>query len=100
MGMLKSSIPPQRRVGVHQLVLQQEGQDYVNNLLQLPGTMRRDVTQYTHPALAPEVVGGGKRGPTVALTLPQSLLAVELNSSGLFQKLDRGHQPGRVHQRR
>jgi iron(III) transport system substrate-binding protein len=90
MGMLKSSAHPNAALVFINWFYSKEGQDYVNNLLQLPGTMRRDVTQYTHPALTPEVVGGGKRGPTVALTLPQSLLAVELNTSGLFQKLTEG----------
>jgi hypothetical protein len=48
------------------------------------------VPSYTHEALEPEIVGGSKRGPIVALTLAQSLLAVQLNSSGLFQKLTEG----------
>jgi len=90
MGVLKSGAHPNAALVFINWFYSKEGQDYVNNLLQLPGTMRRDVTQYTHPALTPEVVGGGKRGPTIALTLPQSLLAVELNSSGLFQKLTEG----------
>jgi len=90
MGVLKSGTHPNAALVFINWFYSKEGQDYVNNLLQLPGTMRRDVTQYTHPALTPEVVGGGKRGPTIALTLPQSLLAVELNSSGLFQKLTEG----------
>jgi ABC-type Fe3+ transport system substrate-binding protein len=90
MGVLKSGAHPNAALVFINWFYGKEGQDYVNNLLQLPGTMRRDVTQYTHPALTPEVVGGGKRGPTIALTLPQSLLAVELNSSGLFQKLTEG----------
>jgi ABC-type Fe3+ transport system substrate-binding protein len=90
MGMLKSSKHPNAALVFINWFYSKEGQDYVNNLLQLPGTLRRDVTQYTHPALTPEVVGGGKRGPVVALTLPQSLLAVELNTSGLFQKLTEG----------
>jgi iron(III) transport system substrate-binding protein len=90
MGMLKSAAHPNAALVFINWFYSKEGQDYVNNLLQLPGTMRRDVTQYTNPALTPEVVGGGKRGPTVALTLPHSLLAVELNTSGLFQKLTEG----------
>lgn len=90
MGMLKTSSRPNAALVFINWFYSKDGQEYVNKLLQISGSLRRDVPHYMHEALNPEIVGGGKRGPIVALTLPQSLLAVELNTSGLFQKLTEG----------
>jgi iron(III) transport system substrate-binding protein len=90
MGMLKSSAHPNAALVFLNWFYGKDGQEYINKMLQLPGSLRRDVPSYTHEALEPEIVGGSKRGPIVALTLAQSLLAVQLNSSGLFQKLTEG----------
>lgn len=90
MGLLKSSTHPNAGLVFINWFYSKEGQEYVNKLFQLPGSLRRDVPDFTHPNLAAEVVGGGKRGPIQALTIDQSLLAVELNTSGMFQKLTEG----------
>jgi iron(III) transport system substrate-binding protein len=69
--------------------MSKEGQDTINKTQGTSG-LRRDVPSYVPDALKAEVVGGGKRGPMMALTDTQSALAAELNGIQVFQKLPDG----------
>jgi len=69
--------------------MSKEGQEVVNKTQGTSG-LRRDVPSYVPDALKAEVVGGGKRGPMMALTDAQSALASDLNGIQVFQRLPDG----------
>ena len=69
--------------------MSKEGQEVINKTQGTSG-LRRDVPSYVPDALKAEVVGGGKRGPMMALTDAQSALASDLNGIQVFQRLPDG----------
>jgi len=86
MGVLKTAQHPNAALVFLNWFMSKEGQDTINRVQQTQG-LRRDVANYVPDALRSEVIGGGKKGPMMALTDIQSDLASDLYAAGIFQKL-------------
>jgi ABC-type Fe3+ transport system substrate-binding protein len=89
MAVVKAAPHPNAALVFMNWFMSKEGQDVINKTQGTSG-LRRDVPSYVPDALKAEVVGGGKRGPMMALTDVQSALASDLNGIQVFQRLPDG----------
>lgn len=89
MGVLKAAPHPNAALVWVNWFLSRDGQDSINKFQQTR-SLRRDVASYVPDPLKGDVVGGGKKGPQMALTNVQSELASELHGANIFQRLPDG----------
>lgn len=90
MGVIKNARNPNAALVFINWVLSKEGQEFISKTNRAR-TLRRDVPDQLHPALKPEVVGGGKAGPHLMVTAAQAQLTGELHSSlPIWQRLPQG----------
>lgn len=89
LGLVKNAPHPNAALVFMNWVLTKDGQEVINKINKTP-SIRKDVASGSPASIAPEVAGGGNRGPTYLMTAAQAELAGDLHAAKVFQTLPDG----------
>jgi iron(III) transport system substrate-binding protein len=89
MGIIKDSPNMNASLVFVNWVMSKQGMETIAKINQVK-TIRRDVPSGVPDGLKSEVINGGKRGPSYALSAEQAALAGEVETAGVMRKLTEG----------